>query len=336
MATIEDNYGHIPVMRDRMAELLRPGVEKLGPEAVIVDGTLGAGGHTEHFLKTFPQVSVIGIDRDPIALEGASQRLKPFGDRFQPVQTRFDGLAEAIDEGEGVVLERAREHGIAGALFDLGVSSMQLDQPERGFAYKVDAPLDMRMDPTKGITAADVLNTYSHGELAHVLKAYGDERFAGKIASAVLREREKAPFTTSARLVELLYTTIPAATRRTGGHPAKRTFQALRVEVNGELDALKNVIPMICDRLALGGRVVFMSYQSLEDKIVKKALAELTTSKTPPGLPMDLPGMKPQFALVTRGAETATEEEIAENPRSAPVRVRAAERIALPDGGDIS
>lgn len=336
MATIEDNHGHIPVMRDRMAELLRPGVEKLGAEAVIVDGTLGAGGHTEHFLKTFPQVSVIGIDRDPIALEGASQRMKPFGDRFQPVQTRFDGLAEAIDEGEGAVLERAREHGIAGALFDLGVSSMQLDQPERGFAYKVDAPLDMRMDPTKGITAADVLNTYSHGELAHVLKAYGDERFAGKIASAVLREREKEPFTTSARLVELLYATIPAATRRTGGHPAKRTFQALRVEVNGELDALKNVIPMICDRLALGGRVVFMSYQSLEDKIVKKALAELTTSKTPPGLPIDLPGTKPQFALVTRGAETATEEEIAENPRSAPVRVRAAERIALPDGGDIS
>lgn len=334
MTSIEENHGHIPVMRDRMAELLRPGVEKLGENAVIVDGTLGAGGHTEHFLKTFPQVSVIGIDRDPIALENASTRLRPFGDRFQPVQTRFDGLAEAIDEGQGSVVERACEFGIAGALFDLGVSSMQLDQPERGFAYKVDAPLDMRMDPTKGITAADVLNTYSHGELAHVLKAYGDERFAGKIASAVLREREKEPFTTSARLVELLYATIPAATRRTGGHPAKRTFQALRVEVNGELDALKNVIPMICDRLALGGRVVFMSYQSLEDKIVKKALADLTTSKTPPGLPMDLPGTAPQFALVTRGAETATEAEIAENPRSAPVRVRAAERIALPDGGD--
>lgn len=331
---IEANHGHVPVMRDRMAEMLRPAVEKLGEGAVIVDGTLGAGGHTEHFLRSFPQVSVLGIDRDPIALANATERLKPFGERFQPVQTRFDGLAEAIDEGEGSVIARARENGIAGALFDLGVSSMQLDQTERGFAYKVDAPLDMRMDPTKGITAADVLNTYSHGELAHVLKAYGDERFAGKIASAVLREREKEPFTTSARLVELLYATIPAATRRTGGHPAKRTFQALRVEVNGELDALKNVIPMICDRLALGGRVVFMSYQSLEDKIVKKALAELTTSKTPPGLPMDLPGTAPQFALVTRGAETATEAEISENPRSAPVRVRAAERIALPDGGN--
>lgn len=333
---IEANHGHVPVMRDRMADLLRPAVEKLGENAVIVDGTLGAGGHTEHFLKTFPQACVIGIDRDPNALASATERLRPFGDRFQPVQTRFDGLSDAIEQEEGVVMERAREYGIAGALFDLGVSSMQLDQPERGFAYKVDAPLDMRMDPTKGITAADVLNTYSHGELAHVLKAYGDERFAGKIASAVLREREKAPFTTSARLVELLYATIPAATRRTGGHPAKRTFQALRVEVNGELDALKNVIPMICDRLALGGRVVFMSYQSLEDKIVKKALADLTQSKTPPGLPMDLPGTAPKFSLVTRGAETATEAEIAENPRSAPVRVRAAERIALNDGGDFS
>lgn len=331
---IEANHGHVPVMRDRMADLLAPGVEKLGANAVIVDGTLGAGGHTEHFLRTFPQVSVIGVDRDPFALTNATERLRAFGDRFVGVQTRFDGLGQAIDEQEGEIFERAREYGIAGALFDLGVSSMQLDQAERGFAYKVDAPLDMRMDPTKGITAADVLNTYSHGELAHVLKAYGDERFAGKIASAVLREREKEPFTTSARLVELLYDTIPAATRRTGGHPAKRTFQALRVEVNGELDALQGVIPVICERLAVGGRVVFMSYQSLEDKIVKKALAELTTSKTPPGLPMDLPGTAPQFALVTRGAETATEEEINENPRSAPVRVRAAERIALPDGGE--
>ncbi|MEJ5928880.1 16S rRNA (cytosine(1402)-N(4))-methyltransferase RsmH [Corynebacterium sp. H128] len=331
---IEAHHGHVPVMRDRMADLLRPGVEKLGANAVIVDGTLGAGGHTEHFLRTFPQAKVIGIDRDPLALDGARERLAPFEGRFVGVQTRFDGLEDAISNEAGEIFDTARTHGIAGALFDLGVSSMQLDQPERGFAYKVDAPLDMRMDPTKGITAADVLNTYSHGELAHVLKAYGDERFAGKIASAVLREREKEPFSTSARLVELLYATIPAATRRTGGHPAKRTFQALRVEVNAELDALANVIPMICERLALGGRVVFMSYQSLEDKIVKKQLAELSKSKTPPGLPMDLPGTAPQFALVTRGAETATEAEINENPRSAPVRVRAVERIAHTDGGE--
>ena len=209
---------------------------------------------------------------------------------------------------------------------------MQLDQVERGFAYRTDAPLDMRMDPTRGKTAADILNTYSHGELARILKTYGDERFAGKIASAVLREREKEPFTSSARLVELLYATIPAATRRTGGHPAKRTFQALRVEVNAELEALENVIPVIADLLAVGGRAVFMSYQSLEDRIVKTAFADMTASKTPPGLPMDLPGTAPRFATVTRGAEKATEAEIEENPRAAPVRVRAVEKLPDPFG----
>jgi len=329
---INDNHGHVPVLRDRMADLIAPGVEKLGSRAVIVDGTLGAGGHTEHFLRTFPEAHVIGVDRDPVALADARARLAPFGDRFVGVQTRFDGIGEAVETGEGPIFDLVREHGVAGALFDLGVSSMQLDQVERGFAYRTDAPLDMRMDPTKGRTAADILNTYSHGELARILKTYGDERFAGKIASAVLREREKAPFTTSARLVELLYATIPAATRRTGGHPAKRTFQALRVEVNAELEALENVIPVIADLLAVGGRAVFMSYQSLEDRIVKAAFAEMTASKTPPGLPMDLPGTAPRFATVTRGAEKATEAEIEEKPRAAPVRVRAVEKLPDPFG----
>ena len=229
---IEDNHGHVPVMRSRMAELIAPAVEAAGDNAVIVDGTLGAGGHTEFFLRAFPQARVIGVDRDAASLEQATQRLAPFGDRFIGVNERFDEIGRAIDDGEGEIFDIARDNGIAGALFDLGVSSMQLDQSERGFAYKVDAPLDMRMDPSTGITAADVLNTYSHGELARILKFYGDERFAGKIASAILKERESHPFETSARLVELLYNTIPAATRRTGGHPAKRTFQALREEVN--------------------------------------------------------------------------------------------------------
>jgi 16S rRNA (cytosine1402-N4)-methyltransferase len=330
---IEDNFGHVPVLRDRMADLLAPGVEKLGGQAVIVDGTLGAGGHTEHFLRTFPQAHVIGVDRDPVALADARERLAPFGDRFVGVQTRFDGVGEAIAHGEGPIFDLVREHGVAGALFDLGVSSMQLDRVERGFAYRTDAPLDMRMDPTRGNTAADVLNTYSHGELARILKTYGDERFAGKIASAVLREREKEPFTTSARLVELLYAAIPAATRRTGGHPAKRTFQALRIEVNAELEALENVIPVIAELLAVGGRAVFMSYQSLEDRIVKNAFADMTASRTPPGLPMDLPGTAPRFRTVTRGAEKANEAEIEENPRAAPVRVRAVEKLPDPTGG---
>lgn len=328
---IEAHHGHVPVLRDRVTELLAPGVGKLGGRAVIVDATLGAGGHTEHFLATFPAARVIGVDRDPAALAGATERLARFGDRFTAVRTRFDGIGEAIAEGEGHIFELARTHGLAGALFDLGVSSMQLDQVDRGFAYRTDAPLDMRMDPTRGITAADVLNTYGHGELARILKTYGDERFAGRIASAVLREREKEPFTTSARLVELLYETIPAATRRTGGHPAKRTFQALRIEVNGELDALERVIPVVAEALAVGGRAVFMSYQSLEDRIVKQAFAEMTVSKTPPGLPVDLPGTAPRFTTVTRGAEKATEAEIADNPRAAPVRVRAIEKLPDPE-----
>lgn len=333
---MEGEYGHIPVLRDRMAQLIAPGVSALGSNAVIVDATLGAGGHSEHFLETFDEACVLGVDRDSHALAGARERLSRFGDRFVAIQARFDDFADVADESEGPIFDTLREQGVAGALFDLGVSSMQLDQVERGFAYRMDAPLDMRMDPSQTKTAADILNTYSHGEIARILSTYGDERFAGKIASAIVREREKQPFTTSARLVELLYDTIPAATRKTGGHPAKRTFQALRVEVNAELDSLAAVIPVITDRLAVGGRAVFMSYQSLEDKIVKKALVDMSTSKTPPGLPMDLPGTAPQFRLITRGAEKASEAEIAENPRSAPVRVRAVERIALPDSSSFS
>jgi len=330
---IRANHGHVPVLRDRVTDLLAPAVRELGERAVIVDGTLGAGGHTEHFLRSFPDAHVIGVDRDPVALGNARQRLAPFGDRFVGVQTRFDGIGDAITEDEGAIMDLAREYGVAGALFDLGVSSMQLDQLDRGFAYRADAPLDMRMDPTTGITAADVLNTYGHGDLARILKTYGDERFAGKIASAVLREREKEPFTTSERLVELLYATIPAATRRTGGHPAKRTFQALRVEVNAELEALENVLPIITGLLTVGGRAVFMSYQSLEDRIVKNAFTDLTKSTTPPGLPVDLPGTAPKFRTVTRGAEKATDAEIDDNPRAAPVRVRAIEKISTQDEG---
>lgn len=331
---IDANHGHVPVMRDRMGDLLRPGVEKFGTDAVIVDGTLGAGGHTEYFLSEFPEVTVIGIDRDAAALEQASKRLEKFADRFVPVRGRFDCLGEEVENNANPAFDRVRTTGLAGAFFDLGVSSMQLDQEERGFAYRVDAPLDMRMDPSAGLTAADVLNTYSHGDLARVLKTYGDERFAGKIASAVLAEREKQPFDRSGRLVALLYNVIPAASRRTGGHPAKRTFQALRVEVNRELEALENVIPMVADALGEGGRAVFMSYQSHEDKLVKRAFAEMTESKTPPGLPAELPGMAPKFRLVTRGAEQAPNEEVELNRRAASVRVRAVEKLdSDPPGG---
>lgn len=327
-----EEHGHTPVMRDRMVELVGLGVnsENAPAHPVIVDGTLGAGGHSEAFLDAFPHATVVGLDRDPNALAEANERLARFGGRFVSYQTRFDGVTEALEDlmEQGKLPTSVREHGISGFLFDLGVSSMQLDQPERGFAYAVDAPLDMRMDPSSPLTAAEILNTYSHGEIARILKTYGDERFAGKIASAVVREREKQPFENSARLVELLYATIPAASRRTGGHPAKRTFQALRVEVNAELESLENLIPEISRWLHVGAVGVFMSYQSLEDKIVKKALMQLSTSKTPPGLPMELPAMEAEFELKTRGAEKASEVEIEQNSRAAPVRVRAYSRVS--------
>ncbi|WP_433716437.1 16S rRNA (cytosine(1402)-N(4))-methyltransferase RsmH [Nocardia sp. CA-084685] len=316
----QDGPRHVPVLLQRADALLGPALTE--PGAVYVDATLGLGGHAEHFLRAYPNIHLVGLDRDTHALALAGERLAPFADRTTLVHIRYDGIAAALKQA-GLPTTGS----VSAILMDLGVSSMQLDEAERGFAYSVDAPLDMRMDPTTGITAADVLNTYSHGDLARVLKTYGEERFAGKIASEVLRRRQQKPFRTSAELVELLYATIPAAARRTGGHPAKRTFQALRVEVNGELDSLRAALPAALDSLRVGGRIVIMSYQSLEDRVVKQELAPRTTSRTPVDLPVELPGMGPEFKLLTRGAEKATEQEIEENPRAAPVRMRAAERI---------
>ncbi|WP_375003974.1 16S rRNA (cytosine(1402)-N(4))-methyltransferase RsmH [Gordonia sp. PS3] len=319
----QGEHGHVPVMADRMFALLEPALTRRSPDgggAVLVDGTLGAGGHTEYFLERLAGLHVVGIDRDTSAIGIASERLQRFGDRVEFHHNRYDEI-------ESVVAATGRDE-VDGVLLDLGVSSMQLDRAERGFAYAVDAPLDMRMNPDDELTAADVLNTYDHGSLARVLSEYGEERFAGKIASAVIRERAKEPFTTSGRLVELLYATIPAATRRTGGHPAKRTFQALRIEVNHELDSLRGVIPAALEVLAVGGRLAVMSYQSLEDRIVKRDFARAVENTTPAGLPVDLPGTAPRFSLVTRGAEQADAAERAANPRSAPVRIRAIERIA--------
>ncbi|MDO4928328.1 MAG: 16S rRNA (cytosine(1402)-N(4))-methyltransferase RsmH [Corynebacterium sp.] len=322
------NHGHVPVMRTRMGDLLEPAVERYGETAILIDGTLGAGGHSESFLQRFPQAKVIGVDRDIHALEATRQRLAPFGERFLGIHCRFDAFDVTLQElasqtDAHPVAQLYVAVGVTGALFDLGVSSMQLDEESRGFAYRFDAPLDMRMDDSQVLTAADILNTYSQQDIARILKVYGEERFAGKIAAAIVREREQRPFETSAQLVELLYASIPAAARRTGGHPAKRTFQALRVEVNKELEAIEQVLPAITQALRPGGRAVFMSYQSLEDKIVKRYFREITESKTPPGLPMELPEYAPEFELITRGAEQASKAEQAENPRAASVRVRA-------------
>ena len=308
---------HVPVLLDRVVALLAPALGHRG--AVMVDATLGLGGHSEAVLARCELARVIGIDRDPAALEQASERLGAFGDRFTGVHAVYDEIP--------VVLDDLGLRAVDGVLFDLGVSSLQLDVTERGFAYREDAPLDMRMDATTGPTAADVLNTYTAAELTRVLRDYGEERFAGAIARAVVRSREAAPFATSARLVELLYDVIPAPARRTGGHPAKRTFQALRMEVNDELAVLRRALPAAIDLIRVGGRVVVESYHSLEDRLVKQAFAAGARSHVPPDMPFVPPGHEPELRLVTRGAERADEAEIRQNPRAASVRLRAVERV---------
>ena len=308
---------HVPVLLDRVIALLAPALDR--PGAVLVDCTTGHGGHSEAVLRRLPQARVIGIDRDPSALELAGARLAEFGERWTGVHAVYDELLDVI-EGQGI-------GHVDAVLFDLGVSSMQLDQRERGFAYAEDAPLDMRMDPTTGPTAADVLNTYPEAELTRILREYGEEKFARKIAGAVVRRREDTPFVTSGPLVELLYDTIPAPARRTGGHPAKRTFQALRMEVNDELGALRRAMPASLKAINLGGRVVVESYHSLEDRLVKQVFAAATRLDVPPDLPFVPEGMEPSFRLVTRGAEQANDAETQQNPRAASVRLRAIERV---------
>ncbi len=314
---------HVPVLLDRVVALLAPALDR--SEAVLVDATLGLGGHAEAVLGRCELARVIGVDRDPDALALAGERLAPYGDRFTGIHAVYDEIPD--------VLDRLGLTAVDAVLFDLGVSSMQLDLPERGFAYATDAPLDMRMDGTAGPTAADVLNTYDVAELTRVLRDYGEERFARKIAAAVVRAREVEPFTTSARLVDLLYAEIPAPARRTGGHPAKRTFQALRMEVNDELAVLRRAIPAAIDAIRVGGRVVVESYHSLEDRLVKQAFAAAVATDVPVDLPFVPAGHEPKFRLLTRGAEKADPSETATNPRAASVRLRAIERIGPSERG---
>ena len=307
---------HVPVMRDRVVALLAPALAE--PGAVFVDATLGLGGHSAAVLDSIPTCRLVGLDRDTAALEIAGERLAAWSDRVTLVHAVYDAMPS--------VLADLGISAVQGILFDLGVSSMQLDESARGFAYSVDAPLDMRMDATSGLTAADVLNTYSVDDLTRILREYGEERFAWRIAERIVAER---PWTTSARLVEVVRESIPMKVQRTSpGNPAKRTFQALRIEVNDELDVLERAIPAALDCLAVGGRMVVMSYQSLEDKIVKQTFAAGATSSAPHGLPVVPDSMKPWLRLITRGAEKASETEISSNPRSQSVRVRAVERVA--------
>ncbi len=311
---------HVPVLREAVLDLLAPALTR--PRAICVDATAGLGGHSEALLQRFPQVQLIGIDRDASAIELAGRRLAVFGSRVRLVQAVYDRISDVladlgIDEVDGV-------------LFDLGVSSLQLDRDDRGFSYARDTVLDMRMDQGAGPTAADILNTYSEADLTRVRRDYGEEKFARRIAAAVVSARAVEPFTTSARLVELIRDSVPAVTRRTGGNPAKRTFQALRIEVNTELAALGRALPAAIEALAVDGRIVVMSYQSLEDRMVKHVLTQGATSTAPPDLPVVPPEYQPELELLTRGAIQADQAEIEANPRAASVRVRAARRLRRP------
>jgi 16S rRNA (cytosine1402-N4)-methyltransferase len=308
---------HVPVMLDRVLELLDP-VARM-PAAVIVDATVGLGGHAAALLARHPDVRLVGIDRDPEALVRAGRRLAAHRERITLTHAVYDELPQLLaDQG----IER-----IDAVLFDLGVSSLQLDADDRGFSYSRDTALDMRMDSTSGRTAADVVNTYSVVELSRVLRTYGEERFARRIAQAIDRERRDRPITSSARLAELVRDAVPAATRRTGGHPAKRTFQALRIEVNDELGALERALPAAVTALRVGGRAVVLAYQSLEDRLVKRTFAAGAAITAPVDMPVVPDSARPQLRLLTRGAETATEAEIEANPRATSVRLRAIERI---------
>ncbi len=308
---------HLPVLLQRCVDLLVPALQE--PGSVLVDCTLGMGGHTEAVLEQVPTARVIGIDRDLEALELASARLARFGDRFTPVHAVYDEIGDVV-AAQGLP-------AVQGVLMDLGVSSLQLDEAERGFSYAQDAPLDMRMDQSRGLTAADVLNTYDEGELTRILRTYGEERFAQRVARAIVRRREKQPWTRTGELAEVVRDAIPAATRRTGGNPSKRTFQALRIEVNGELEVLERAVPAAIEALAVDGRIVVESYHSLEDRIVKRAIARGTTSSAPPDLPVEPESHKPYLEALTRGAEEADAAELERNPRAASVRLRAARRL---------
>jgi 16S rRNA (cytosine1402-N4)-methyltransferase len=309
---------HVPVLLDRCVGLLEPGIRsgiEARGRAVVVDCTLGMGGHSEAMLERFPELHLIGLDRDEQALALAGARLARFAGRTDLVHAVADVVADL-----GFA-------GVDGVLFDLGVSSLQLDERDRGFAYSYDAPLDMRMDTSRGPTAADIVNGYSEPDLLRIIRTWGEEKFAGRIASSIVKARENAPLTTTGELVAAIRSVVPAAAARSGGHPAKRTFQALRIEVNEELDVLDRAIPAAMAALEVGGRVVVMSYHSLEDKITKRHFAAGSRSSAPAGFPVELEEHKAQYKTLTRGTETPTAQEIEENPRAASAKLRAVERI---------
>ncbi len=315
---MEQGYAdvHDPVMRDRIVELLRPSLDHEG--AIFVDATLGLGGHAAAILRACPAARLIGIDRDLDAHAVARERLGDLNRRATLFHAVYDELPQ--------ILHNIGISSVDAVLMDLGLSSLQIDRTERGFAYSVDAPLDMRMNAVDGPTAADVVNTYAPGRLLRILRRFGEEKFAERIVSSIVTERASEPFTHSGRLVEVISAAVPAAGRRSGGHPAKRTFQALRIEVNRELEALAAAVPAAIEALTVGGRVAVLSYHSLEDRLVKQTFAALATDRAPRTMPVVPPHLRAELRLLTRGAERPDAEEIATNPRAASARLRVAER----------
>ncbi|MBP7971399.1 MAG: 16S rRNA (cytosine(1402)-N(4))-methyltransferase RsmH [Candidatus Nanopelagicales bacterium] len=308
---------HVPVMLDRCIELMAPALAAEG--AQMVDATLGLGGHAEAYLDRYPNIRLLGVDRDPSALAASAERLARFGTRVTLVQGVHEELATVLDDN--------CPGGINGILFDLGVSSMQLDRPERGFSYARQAPLDMRMNPADELTAAIIVNEYPEAELVRVLRHYGEEKSAKRIAAAICARRAQSPLTTTTELADVVRGAIPAALKRTGGNPAKRTFQALRIEINRELQGLPAALDAAIAALIVGGRIAALAYHSLEDRIVKQRFARQAKVTAPDRLPVIPADARPSLRLLTRGAEVPSEAEVAENPRAASARLRAAERV---------
>ena len=311
------DLAHIPVALDQCVDLLSPAFANKS-KPYLLDATLGLGGHAKVFLQQFSNLHLIGIDRDQAAIKIAQSNLAAFSDRVSITHATYDQIKLALDN--------AGVSKVDGILFDLGVSSMQLDMAERGFSYSQQAPLDMRMDQSKPLTASIILNTYSHGQLAKILQNYGEEKFASKIAENIIKARNTGALNTTTDLAAIVKDSIPAPARRTGGNPAKRTFQALRIEVNQELAILERAIPAALDALAVGARLVVMSYQSLEDRIVKSFFTQATKSNTPLRLPVELPNSAASFELLHSGSTAATDAEQLSNPRSQSMRLRAIER----------
>ena len=311
---------HTSVMLERCIALLAPAIEK-SSTPVVVDATLGLGGHAYALLEKYPQLKIVGLDRDLSAISLAQQRLANFTDRVTIIHAVYDEMPKVLDELGMTYVD--------GILFDLGVSSLQLDRAERGFSYAQSAPLDMRMDQSNGLTAQEIIDTYNRNDLIRIIREYGEERFASRIVDNIIAARQTGNISSTADLAELIKRSIPAPARRVGGNPAKRTFQALRIEVNQELDVLERAIPRALDRLRVGGRMVVMSFQSLEDKIVKRFFTAATESLTPRELPVEIASMQAKFSLVFRGSEKASEEEIKKNSRAQSVRLRAIERVAI-------